>query len=197
MSTKATRPSLIRLRSGPDDWYGARQLMASASARASSRLGPVEAPVRTRIWNGGPLVQPGAPGRPAPGHGLGRPGRREPAEGDRRAVRDQLGGLFRGQTGKDMRVWSVSGRDGRPGLRRRSLGLRVWRWRRKRDDDPRATARWALGAHLPAVLFTSRATTAAISPSRASAACSRSRAVALDTARLARTERSSADAERW
>src|SRR5262249_31891112 len=46
---------LMRLRSAADDWYGARQRMASASARASSRLGPVEAPVSTLTWKGRPL----------------------------------------------------------------------------------------------------------------------------------------------
>ena len=38
-------------------------------------------------------------------------------------------------------------------MRRRSLGQRVRLLGGQRDDNPRAAARWAIGAHLPPVLF--------------------------------------------
>ena len=51
---KSSRPAFASFRIGEEVMYGARQLTASALARASSHCSPVEAPLRSRIWNGLP-----------------------------------------------------------------------------------------------------------------------------------------------
>ena len=82
----------------------ARQLNASASPSSSSQAAPVEAPLSSRTWNGSPAAWRPGPGGPAPGHRLGRTGRREAAHADHRPGRDQSRRLF----SREFREWRSS-----------------------------------------------------------------------------------------